>query len=167
MASRSARCCATCKLLSLVETLERRSTRGIKLCLLLGSLCIPFLDFHSTPPHNSSILYIPLSLSVAFRTPLESLQTLKLVKVRRWHSLCHRSCCCMANSMEMAKECSATSADPVSTVDLDDSGGHCGWCCWRPKILQRFSTSKSFLFWICWAGGFQSRLFQLAYNLNV
>lgn len=68
----------------------------------------------------------------------------------------------MANSIEMAKESVAvTSADPASKADLDDSGGYCGWYCWRPKVLQGFSTSKSFLFWICWAGGFQSKLIAL------
>lgn len=64
----------------------------------------------------------------------------------------------LAGTMEMANTfTNAKSSDPASTADLDDGGGQCGWYCWKPKFLQRLSTSKSFLFWICWAGGFQSK----------
>lgn len=64
----------------------------------------------------------------------------------------------LAGTMEMANTVTnAKSSDPASTADFDDGGGQCGWYCWKPKFLQRLSTSKSFLFWICWAGGFQSK----------
>ncbi|XP_046442239.1 solute carrier organic anion transporter family member 4A1-like isoform X1 [Daphnia pulex] len=68
----------------------------------------------------------------------------------------------MANTVTNAK-----SSDPASTADFDDGGGQCGWYCWKPKFLQRLSTSKSFLFWICWAGGFQSFLINGLLNVCV
>lgn len=74
----------------------------------------------------------------------------------------------LAGTMEMANTITnAKSSDPASTADLDDGGGQCGWYCWKPRFLQCLSTSKSFLFWICWAGGFQSFLINGLLNVCV
>lgn len=42
-----------------------------------------------------------------------------------------------------------------------DSDARCGWCFFRPRLLQRFRTAKWVLFWLCWGGAVQGILFQL------
>lgn len=37
----------------------------------------------------------------------------------------------------------------------DDSGGKCGWWCFKPDILQRFRSPQWVLFFLCWAGALQ------------
>ncbi|GLG98076.1 Solute carrier organic anion transporter family member [Gryllus bimaculatus] len=36
-----------------------------------------------------------------------------------------------------------------------DGDARCGWCLFRPGLLQRFRTAKWVLFWLCWAGTMQ------------
>ena len=55
--------------------------------------------------------------------------------------------------MELANGSNSIAESPP---DPDAGRGHCGWGCLRPSFLQRLATPKSFLFWIVWAGGFQS-----------
>ncbi|XP_049773044.1 solute carrier organic anion transporter family member 4A1 isoform X2 [Schistocerca cancellata] len=46
-----------------------------------------------------------------------------------------------------------------SQLGGDGGGGssdaRCGWCFFRPRLLQRFRTAKWVLFWLCWAGAMQ------------
>ena len=62
------------------------------------------------------------------------------------------------SSSNAAAAASSNSNEFAATEDDHASSrGHCGWACWRPSFLQRLATPKSFLFWIVWAGGFQSK----------
>ncbi|KAJ9593379.1 hypothetical protein L9F63_015083, partial [Diploptera punctata] len=50
----------------------------------------------------------------------------------------------------------AVAEGPSDKKDEDeDWEARCGWCFFRPRILQRFRTAKWVLFWLCWAGAVQ------------
>lgn len=57
-------------------------------------------------------------------------------------------------------------ADAIRTTDQirvneliaeepDDSGGKCGWWCFKPDFIQRFRSPQWVLFFLCWAGALQ------------
>lgn len=63
----------------------------------------------------------------------------------------------LANGSSSTATASPNSNEFVAAAEEDHANrGQCGWACWRPSFLQRLATPKSFLFWIVWAGGFQS-----------
>lgn len=70
--------------------------------------------------------------------------------------------------LKKSDKLSAPSTDPVPLTslntssqedsnpsELDDSGGQCGWLCFKPTCIQRFRSPRWILFWLCWAGALQ------------